>query len=124
MKTTQTLILALLTLISACDPYSPCFTPSEACEDIEGGQPTKPWLCSADTNVCTQTCAWHSQCAVPEDPEINAVPRCDTTVSQCVLGCRPGFTCPEGTECVENDLQSVQATGFWGRCENTIEIEK
>lgn len=122
--------LAAITCSVACDPYMPCADPKDPCpmayEWKNYGQPKKPWICDAPsaeggqgTMLCTQSCSVHADCAGSPDPAVNAVARCDQGV--CVLGCRPGWTCPEGTGCEPNDEASVKATGYYGRCSQVFE---
>jgi hypothetical protein len=133
-KTAQTIAitlagLAAITCSVGCDPYMPCADPCPmAYEWKEYGQPKKPWICDAPsaeggqgTMLCTQSCSVHADCAGSPDPAVNAVARCDQGV--CVLGCRPGWTCPEGTGCEPNDEASIKATGYYGRCSQVFEGE-
>lgn len=124
-KTAQTIAitlagLAAITHLAGCDPYQPCGDPETPC--------AKPWICDAPsaeggqgTMICTQTCSAHADCVASPDQDVNAVPRCDQGV--CVLGCRPGWTCPDGTGCEPNDEASVKATGYFGRCSQVFEDE-
>lgn len=128
-------ILTALTfaVVAACDPHQPCKPEENADSDGYSASPCLmqedwkdkgyggEWFCdpaSADggqgTVLCTQHCSTHADCKGAPDEEVNAVPRCDA--GTCVLGCREGWTCPEGTGCEPNDAASVKATGYWGRC--------
>ena len=88
--------------LAACDPYGICFKPGEPCQIPAEPGWTKTWVCGESTGTCTVPCTKHQDC--PPNTEGNAVPRCDNSEHQCVLGCRPGWTCPQGQECVQNDL--------------------
>lgn len=129
----RSIFAALVLLVAACDAYQPC--KPEANADSDGYEPTPcvlqqdykdkgydgEWFCdpgSSDggqgTVLCTQNCSTHADCKPSPETGVNAVPRCDA--GTCVLGCREGWTCPEGAGCEPNDLASVKAIGYWGRC--------
>jgi len=133
-------LFIVLAALAACDPYQPCKPEENADSDGYTATPCLmqtdwkdkgyegEWFCdpsSADggqgTTICTQHCSTHADCKPAADEDVSAVPRCDAGV--CVLGCRPGWTCPEGTGCEPNDLASVKATGYWGRCSQVYSDE-